>query len=104
MSESITPSSGNVFADIGLPYPEEALAKSQLAYRIATIIRSRGLSPEDAADLLETSESKISLITTGQLGGFTIDRLMRFLTALDEEVEIIVRHRQSPSALHVALD
>ncbi|HWS84283.1 MAG TPA: helix-turn-helix transcriptional regulator [Ktedonobacteraceae bacterium] len=103
MSEGITPSSGNVFADIGLPYPEEALAKSQLAYRIATIIKARGLSPEAAANLLGTSQSKISLIKTGQLGGITIDRLMRFLTALDEEVEIIVRHRQGPFALHVAL-
>lgn len=54
-------------------------------------------------DLLGTSQSKISLMRTGQLGGFTIDRPMGYLTALDEEVEIIVRHRQGPGQLHVAL-
>ena len=52
MSEGITPSSGNVFVDIGLPYPEEALAKSQLAYRIATIIKARGMSQAEYSPFL----------------------------------------------------
>lgn len=103
MSEKITSSNGNVFADLGLPHPEEALAKAQLALRIASIIKKRGLSQTQAACLLGTPQSKISYIVTGQLSGFTIDRLMRYLTALDAEVEIIVRDKQNTSPLRVAL-
>ena len=103
MSEKVTPSNGNVFADLGLPHPEEALAKAQLALRIASIIKKRGLSQKQAARLLGTPQSKVSYIVTGQLSGFTIDRLMRYLTALDAEVEIIVHDKQNTSPLHVAL-
>jgi predicted XRE-type DNA-binding protein len=52
MHEEIIPSSGNVFADLGFPHPEEELAKSQLAYRLATIIEKRNLSLKEAAHLL----------------------------------------------------
>jgi len=103
MSEKITPSNGNIFADLGLPNPKEALAKAQLALRIATIIKKRGLSQTQAAQILGTPQSKVSRIVTGQLSGFTIDRLMRYLTALDAEIEIIVRDKQNLSPLRVAL-
>jgi predicted XRE-type DNA-binding protein len=103
MSTKVTPINGNIFADLGLPYPEEALAKAQLALRIATIIKQRGLSQQQAAQTLSTPQSKVSSIVTGQLSGFTIDRLMRYLTALDAEIEIIVRDKQNMSPLHVAL-
>ncbi len=103
MSEKITPSDGNIFADLGLSHPEEALAKAQLALRIATIIKKRGLSQKQAAQILGTPQSKVSYIITGQLSGFTIDRLMRYLTALDAEVEIIVRDKQNEFPLRIAL-
>jgi predicted XRE-type DNA-binding protein len=103
MSEKITPSNGNIFADLGLPNAEEALAKAQLALHIATIIKKRGLSQTQAAQILGTPQSKVSRIVTGQLSGFTIDRLMRYLTALDAEIEIIVRDKQNTSPLRVAL-
>jgi predicted XRE-type DNA-binding protein len=95
--------SDNVFADIGHPHPEEALAKAQLAHRIASLIKQRGLTQAQAARLLGTPQSKVSLVVTGQLDGFTIDRLLRFLTALDEDVEITIRHAQGPTRLRVAL-
>ena len=103
MREGIIAGSDNVFAGIGHPHPEEALAKAQLAHRIATIITQRGLTQAQAARLLDTPQSKVSRVVTGQLDGFTIDRLLRFLTALDEYVEITVRHAQGPARLHVAL-
>jgi predicted XRE-type DNA-binding protein len=103
MHEEIIQSSGNIFADLGFPYPEEELAKSQLAYRIATIIEDRNLSLKDAAVLLGISAEDLSLVITGQFGKFTIDRLMRYLTTLGEEVEITVRSTQGSAQLHVAL-
>ena len=103
MHEEIIQSSGNVFADLGFPYPEEELAKSQLAYRLATIIENRNLSLKDAAHILGISSEDLSLVITGQFGEFTIDRLMRFLIALGENIEITVRTTPSNAQLHVAL-
>jgi len=103
MHEEIIPSCGNVFADLGFPHPEEELAKSQLAYRLATIIENRNLSLEEAAYLLGISVEDLSLVVTGQFGEFTIDRLMRFLTVLGEDVEITVRSTQGNPQLRVAL-
>jgi len=103
MHEEIIQSCGNVFADLGFSYPEEELAKSQLAYRLATIIENRNLSLKEAAHLLGISAEDLSLVVTGQFGEFTIDRLMRFLTALGEDVEITVRPTQGNAQLHVAL-
>jgi predicted XRE-type DNA-binding protein len=103
MSEKITPGDGNIFADLGLPHPEEALAKAQLALRIATIIEKRGLGEDQAAYLLGTAKSEVLSIVTGQLSDFTMDHLMRCLTALDAKVEIVVRDKQNTSPLHVAL-
>jgi|SRR6266849_1711255 len=104
MSEEITTSSGNVFADIGLPYPEEELAKAELTHCIATIIRSRGLNQREAVDLLDAAPSEVSSIVTDQFSGeFTFDHLIRYLTALGQEVEITVRHAQGPAQLRVTL-
>jgi predicted XRE-type DNA-binding protein len=103
MHEEIIPSSGNIFADLGFPHPEEELAKSQLAYRLATIIENRNLSLKEAAHLLGISTQDLSLVITGQFGDFTIDRLLRFLTTLGEDVEITVRSTQGNAHLHVAL-
>lgn len=103
MREGIIAGGDNVFADIGRLHPEEALAKAQLAHRIATIIKQRGLTRAQAARLLGTPQSKVSLVVTGQLDSFTIDRLLRYLIALDEGVEIAVRPAQGPARLRVAL-
>src|SRR5260370_42033768 len=83
--------SGNVFADIGLPHPEERLAKADLAFRISEAIRARRLTQAAAAKLFEIDQPKISRLMRGQLAGFSTDRLMRFLTLLGRDVEIVVR-------------
>lgn len=82
---------GNVFADIGVPEPEEALVKAQLTHQINRLIEQRGLSQADAAALLGISQPKVSNLAVGRLRGFPVERLMRFLTLLGNDVEIVVR-------------
>ena len=92
MSERIkaTRSSGNVFADLGRPQPEEALAKARLAYEIERSIRKRGLKQAEAAKVLGIDQPKVSALRNGRLSGFSVERLIRFLNALDRDVEIVV--------------
>jgi predicted XRE-type DNA-binding protein len=84
--------SGNVFADIGLPNPEERLAKADLAIRIAETIRARRLTQTRAARILKIDQPKISRLLRGQLSGFSTERLMHFLTLLGRDIEIVVKH------------
>jgi predicted XRE-type DNA-binding protein len=84
-------SSGNVFADLGLPNPEDRLAKAQLAIRIAGAIRSRRLTQANAARILKIDQPKISRLLRGQLSGFSTERLMHFLTLLGRDIEIIIK-------------
>lgn len=83
--------SGNVFADIGLPNPEERLAKADLAIRIAETIRARRLTQTRAAHILKIDQPKISRLLRGQLSGFSTERLMHFLTLLGRDVDIIIK-------------
>ena len=86
--------SGNVFADIGLPNPEERLAKADLAIRIDEAIRARRLTQSRAAHILgidRIDQPKISRLLRGQLSGFSTERLMHFLTLLGRDVEITVK-------------
>lgn len=87
----IEESSGNVFADIGLPNPEERLAKANLAMRISEAIRARRLSQTRAAHVLRIDQPKVSRLLRGQLSGFSTERLMHFLTLLGRDVEITIR-------------
>jgi predicted XRE-type DNA-binding protein len=83
--------SGNVFADLGLPNPEERLTKAGLAFRIAGVIRARRLTQASAARLLKIDQPKISRLLRGQLSGFSVERLMQFLTLLGRDVEIVIK-------------
>jgi predicted XRE-type DNA-binding protein len=74
--------SGNVFADLGLPDPEEALAKAGLARQIVETIDHRGLSQEEAARIMGLDQLKASDLSRGRLAGFSSDRLRRHLLAL----------------------
>ena len=97
--------SGNVFADIGLPNAEEHLVKAQLVYRISGLMKARGLKQVDAAKLLGVKQPDISKMLRGDFRQFSVERLMRFLVALGQDVEIVVKpHRDTrrPAALKVA--
>lgn len=86
-----TISSGNVFADLGLSNPEEALAKAELAHKIILLIRERGLTQVQAAKLLGVDQPKVSALISGQLTGFSLERLMRFLLRLGQDIKITVQ-------------
>jgi predicted XRE-type DNA-binding protein len=88
---SIESSSGNVFADIGLPNPEEYLIKAELTRQIAREIKRRRLTQARAADLLGIDQPKVSALLRGRLDGFSVERLLRFLTRLGQDVDIVVR-------------
>ncbi|HYW13105.1 MAG TPA: helix-turn-helix transcriptional regulator [Longimicrobium sp.] len=84
-------SSGNVFADLGLPDADERYAKAMISRLIAKAIEARGLTQVEAAELLDTTQPKVSAVVRGQLAGFSMDRLFRFLTALEMNVRVDVQ-------------
>jgi predicted XRE-type DNA-binding protein len=89
----VVASSGNVFADLGRPNAEEKQTKVRLAVAINEIIRHQQLSQVAAARRLNVNQPKVSALLNFQLQGFSVERLMRFLTALDRDIEIVIRHR-----------
>ena len=91
--EKVTRSSGNVFADLGLPDAEELQAKAGLVHRIAKVIEKRGLTQMQAAALLGIDQPKISNLLRGRLDGFSTERLFRFLNALGQDIEIVIREK-----------
>jgi predicted XRE-type DNA-binding protein len=100
-----TVSSGNVFADLGLPNPEEALAKAELANKIIVLIREKRLTLAQAAKVLGVDQPKVSALIRGNLTGFSIERLMRFLLRLGQDIRITVQaspRRRSQARVLVA--
>ena len=89
----VTRSSGNVFADLRLPNAEEKQTKVRLAVAINRIIVDQTLSQRAAARRLKINQPKISALSNYRLEGFSVKRLMNFLTALDRDVEIVIRRK-----------
>jgi predicted XRE-type DNA-binding protein len=85
------PSTGNVFADLGLADAGEHLIKAGLVVRIDRIIRQQELTQAAAAQLMGIDQPKVSVLLAGQFRGYSIERLMRFLVALGQDVEIVVK-------------
>ena len=106
MSEKtkVMESSGNVFADIGMPNADEMLAKADIAAKICSIIEDRGLTQAATATILGIDQPKVSKLMRGHLEGFSSDRLFKFLNDLGQEVQIVIRpkKKRSPRAgIHV---
>lgn len=89
-STSIQESSGNVFADLNIPNPDEYLAKAALAASILQIVRKRRLTQTAAGEILGINQPKVSALLNGRLDGFSTERLFRFLNALGCDVRITV--------------
>lgn len=87
----MTRSSGNVFADLKLPNAGEEKTKVRLAVTINKILKEKGLRQVAAAKLLELNLPKVSALANYQLEGFSVERLLRFLNALDRDIEIVIR-------------
>ena len=89
----VTRSSGNVFADLRLPNAEEKQTKVRLAVALNQIIEDQHLSQGNAARRLKINQPKISALSNYRLEGFSVERLMNFLTALDRDVDIVIRRK-----------
>jgi predicted XRE-type DNA-binding protein len=92
------PSTGNVFADLGLPNAGEHLTKAGLVVRIDRTIRQRKLTQSAAAQLMGIDQPKVSALLAGQFRGYSVERLMRFLVALGHDIEIVVKPRKRGTA------
>ncbi len=90
--------SGNVFRDLGFADSEARLAKAELAGRIVLVIQARKLTQVRAGTVLGISQADVSDLVRGKLQGFSTDRLFRFLNALGQDVEIVVRARRPARA------
>ena len=88
---SVTPSSGNVFADLGFENPEEMLLKAQLVRQISLAIKEKGLNQYQAAELLGIDQPKVSLLLRGHFRGYSLERLFKYLNALGKDLEIVVK-------------
>ncbi len=94
--------SGNVFADLGLPHPEQELLKAQLALQIYRLIRQLGITQAETGKILGIKQPHVSALMRNRAGSFSVERLMEFLTALGQDVEITVRPaRKSQGAVSV---
>jgi predicted XRE-type DNA-binding protein len=87
-------SGGNVFEDVGLPNAGEHLIKARLVVKIDALLGARKLRQADAARLFGVTQPDVSKMLRGDFRQFSVERLMRFLVALDQDVEIVVRPRR----------
>jgi len=92
--DGVTRSSGNVFVDLRLSDPDEKLTKVRLAVAINKILEQKRLRQAAAAKLLDLNQPKISALANYRLEGFSVERLLRFLNALDRDVQIIIRPKR----------
>ena len=88
-------SSGNVFADLGLPHPEQELLKARLTLQIYRLIKQRGITQTEAGKVLGIKQPHVSALMRNRAGSFSVERLIDFLTALGQDVEITVRPTQN---------
>ncbi|HUO05163.1 MAG TPA: helix-turn-helix transcriptional regulator [Candidatus Binataceae bacterium] len=84
-------SSGNVFADLGLPNPEQELLKARLTLQIYRLVKARGLTRAEAGKILGIKQPHVSALMRNRSGTFSVERLMDFLTALGQDVQITLR-------------
>jgi predicted XRE-type DNA-binding protein len=88
---AVEKSSGNVYADLGYADSDDMLVKAQIVTKIAEIIEQRGLTQEQAAKVLRLTQPKISRLLRGQFRGISERRLLRCLTRLGRDVQVIVK-------------
>lgn len=93
--DTITRGTTNVFADLGYADAEERQTKLRLAHAINTILEKRHLVQAEAAKILGVNQPKVSALIRYKLEGFSVERLMLFLTSLDRDVEIVIKKKGS---------
>jgi predicted XRE-type DNA-binding protein len=102
--DTITMGSGNVFVDLSVPNPEQELLKAELTLQIYRIIKQRNLTQTEAGKILGISQPHVSALARNRAGNFSVGRLLDFLTALGQNVEIKVKPaRKEQGELSVVL-
>ena len=89
--DTITRGTGNVFADLGFADADERQTRLRMAHAINGVIARRRLTQTAAAEMLGVGQPKVSALANYKLDGFSVERLMTFLTALDQDVEIVIK-------------
>jgi predicted XRE-type DNA-binding protein len=104
-NKDITHGTGNVYADLGFPDATERQTKTRLAFALNELLKSRSkLKQREVAELLDIPQPKVSALKNYRLDNFSVERLMEFLTALDQDVEIMIRPRaNSTEAGHISV-
>lgn len=92
-SRDIVRGSGNVFADLGLPDAAERQAKLRLAYALNRVLDQLRLTQAEVAKVLGVGQPKVSALRRYKLAGFSVERLVTLLTAVDQDVEIVIKRK-----------
>ncbi len=103
--DAIVRGTGNVFADLGYPDAAERQAKLRLAHALNLVLDHRKLTQVEAAQVLGIGQPKVSALRCYKLAGFSVERLMTLLTALDQDVDIVIRRKprtRPPSSISVS--
>lgn len=99
----ITFGTGNVFKDLGFQDAAERQTKTRLALAVNELLKVRKLKQREIAELLSISQPKVSALRNYRLDQFSVERLMEFLTALNHDVEIMIRPRHTAGVGHIAV-
>ena len=103
LEEQVIAGSGSVFADMGLPDADELDTKARLGAAIHRIVGRRRLTQAQVADALAINQPKVSALLNYKLEGFSVERLMRFLVALEQDIEIIVKAKPRTRSARIAV-
>ena len=95
--------SGNVFADMGLPNPEERQFKSELAVVIEMVIENLGITQAEAAAKMRMSQSDVSNIVRGRLKGYTVDRLLHALVSLGQDINLSIQPKRQDAPARISI-
>lgn len=96
VANDITEDTDNVFADLGLPDAADRQTKTRLAMAVNALLKERRLKQTDAATILRIPQPKVSVLANYRLDHFSVEKLMSFLNALEQDVEIVIRPSRGP--------
>ena len=99
-----TESSGNVFADLGIQNPEEALAKAEIVRQIHRTIKKKKLTQAKAAKILGIAQPKVSRLLRGYFENFSLERLFRFLNKLGQDIRISITEEPHSGNGHTSIE
>lgn len=100
MTDDVIEGGGNVFADLGLPEAAERQTKTRLAMAVNALLKARRYKQAEAAKVLGVPQSKVSSLVNYRLDHFSVEKLMTFLNALDQDVEILIRPSRAGDGGH----